>query len=277
MQTELTQALTAIESLAEAIKKLQTQPDPQPSMPYPFEVGKVYKTTYGQYSWIFKFKSCEVNGFKINYDWCVNLTINHFVENDYITLHGKTFSPADPSEYSQYLPDGHADKIPQLSIKGAWYEVVSVDENDSGKGVKVGDKVQAIEDNDDTPYCTLNGKEYTPSGNPYVFDMKQLRHLPNYVPPVEYITEVSKLPVVSESDCNKASAYIQILRIVAYCNSQFKADGREWTFTKSLNLESWSLKSTCSAERGYHFTSRKAIELCQSTPDFIKQFEVWMN
>lgn len=193
MQTELTQALTALEAAAEAIKKLQTQQQPEP----------------------------------------------------------------------------------QLSIKGAWYEVLEVNEWLRREGVKVGDIVQVIEDNDDTPYCTLNGKKYTPSGNPYVFNISQLRHLPNYVPPVEYITEVDKLPVVSESDCNKASAYIQILRIVSYCNSQFDTEkGDRWIFSSKLIMMRIGLGVK---SYGYHFTSKKAIELAKNTPDFIKQFEVWMG
>ena len=185
MQTELTQALTALEAAAEAIKKLQAQQPTQPE--------------------------------------------------------------------------------PQLSIKGAWYEVVSVGEDDIAEGIKIGDKVQCIEDNDRVPVCVFKKKEFP-------FEIPQLRHLPNYVPEVEHITNVSELPL-SDEGLKKASAYINILRIVAYCNSQFEADKDMYVFDHEMQIKS----PIYTKHIGYHFTSLKSIELAKNTPDFIKHFEVWMG
>ena len=159
---------------------------------------------------------------------------------------------------------------PQLSIKGAWYEVVSVDGIDNYASVKIGDIVQCIQDNDDTPYCLLNGNETSPNGSRYTFYMHQLRHLPNYVHPVEYITDVSKLPTTPCAE--KVDAYLNILHIVAYCNSQFESDGKSYVFDGDLDI----IASIAPKRYVYHFTSRKAIELAKNTPDFMKQFEVWM-
>ena len=192
MQTELTQALTALEAAAEAIKKLQAQQPTQPE--------------------------------------------------------------------------------PQLSIKNAWYEVLEVYEWQEQRGIKKGDIVKCVQGDNLAPYCYLNGKGITPNGGKYSFSIFQLRHLPNYVPPVWYVTEVSKLPYYGDN-LAKIEAYHAILRIVVYCNSQFEADGNAWVFDVVLD---W-FKTAVPKRYGYHFTSRKAIELAKNTPDFIKHFEVWMG
>ena len=272
MNFELTiKALAALEAAAEAIKKLQTQPN----MPCQFEVGKVYKMTDYNRMWFFKFKEYDPKRCYVFFEWGVDC-LNTFSKNSHFGTSGATFSPSDPSEYSQYLPDGHPDKIPQLSIKGAWYEVVSVDSIDNYASVKVGDKVKCIEDKNDCPECEFNGKSTTANGEQYMFHMHQLRHLPNYSPKekVEYVTKVDELNVtISQEKQHKAVAYANILYVVEYCNSQFESDAQMWIFDD--NLEPSVFKN---AKRyGYHFTSRKAIELAKNTPDFIKQFEVWMG